>query len=178
MNVIKATGGISPVNKVPMINDLLYRVFDRFLRGYENFKVRRMKRSFKSCGERVYISPKCFIWSEDCLEVGNDVCIHAFTYIFAVGGVKIGNGAMISSNCSITTTTHPTDSTKRFAEDGITKPVIIGKNAWLGMGAVVLPGITIGDDSIVGAGSVVTKDVPPKSIVVGNPAKVLRKIEL
>ena len=85
---------------------------------------------------------------------------------------------MISSNCSITTTTHPIDSAKRFAEDGITKPVIIGKNAWLGMGAVLLPGITIGDDSIVGAGSVVTKDVPPKSIVVGNPAKVLRKIEL
>jgi len=161
-----------------MINDLLYRVFDRFLRNHEDFKVRRMKRSFKSCGERVYISPKCFIWSEDCLEVGNDVCIHAFTYIFAVGGVKIGNGAMISSNCSITSITHPIESAKRFAEEEITKPVIIGKNTWLGMGVVLLPGITIGDDSIVGAGSVVTKDVPPKSIVVGNPAKVLRKIEL
>jgi len=85
---------------------------------------------------------------------------------------------MISSNCSITSTTHPTDSAKRFAEDEITKPVIIGKNAWLGMGAVLLPGVTIGDDSIVGAGSVVTKNVPPKSIVVGNPAKFLRKIEL
>ena len=66
-----------------MINDLFYRVFDRFFLGYENFKVRRMKSSLKSCGERVYISPKCIIWSEDCLEVGNDVCIHAFTYIFA-----------------------------------------------------------------------------------------------
>ena len=64
-----------------MINDLLYRIFDRFIRGYEKFKVRKMKRSFQSCGERVYISPDCIIWSEDCLEVGNDVCIHAFTYI-------------------------------------------------------------------------------------------------
>lgn len=137
-----------------------------------------MKRLFKSWGERAYISPKCLIWSEDCLEVGNNVCIHAFTYIFAVGGVKIGNGAMISSNCSITTTSHPIDSVKRFAKDEIAKLVIIGENAWFGMGTVVLPGITISDDSIIGAGSVVTKGVPPKSIVMDNPAKVLRKIEL
>ena len=172
--MIQPTGDVHPV----MSDDLFYRVFDRFLRGYEDFKVKRMKRSFKSCGERVYISPECSIWSEDCLEVGNDVCIHAFTYIFAVGGVKIGDGTMISSNCSVTSITHPTNSAKRFGDEAINKPVIIGKNVWLGMGAVLLPGITIGDRAIVGAGSVVTKDVPPKSIVVGNPAKVLRKIEL
>lgn len=161
-----------------MINDLFYRIFDRFLQGYEDFKVRRTKRSFKSCGERVYISPKCSIWSEDCLEVGDDVCIHAFTYIFAVGGVNIGAGTMISSNCSITSITHPKNSSYRILEPGIEKPIIIGKNVWIGTGAIILPGITVGDHAIIGAGSVVIKNVPPETIVVGNPAKLLNKVEL
>ena len=85
---------------------------------------------------------------------------------------------MISSNCSITSVTHLSNSSFRLLKPSIEKPIIIGKNVWIGTGAIILPGITLGDHAIIGAGSVVTKDVPPETIVVGNPAKYLRKVEL
>jgi acetyltransferase-like isoleucine patch superfamily enzyme len=85
---------------------------------------------------------------------------------------------MISSNCSITSVTHPSNSSFRLLKPSIEKPIIIGKNVWIGTGAIILPGIIVGDHAIIGAGSVVIKNVPPETIVVGNPAKYLRKVEL
>ena len=58
-----------------------------------------------------------------------------------------------------------------------TRPVLLKKNSWIGAGAIILPGVTVGENSIVGAGSVVTKDVPDNTIVVGNPAKVVRNVQ-
>jgi acetyltransferase-like isoleucine patch superfamily enzyme len=161
-----------------MIADIFYRAFDRFMREYDDFRIRRIKRSLKSCGERVYISSKCIIWGESGLELGDDIGINSFTHIFATGGVKIGDGTLISSNCSIASVTHPINSEKRFEEPNIEKPIIIGKNVWIGTGAIIVPGVTIGDHAIVGAGSIVTKDVQEKTIVVGNPAKFLRNVEI
>ena len=161
-----------------MIADIFYRAFDRFMREYDDFRIRRIKRSLKSCGERVYISSKCIIWGESGLELGDDIDINSFTHIFATGGVKIGDGTLISSNCSLASVTHPINSEKRFEEPIIEKPIIIGKNVWIGTGAIIVPGVTIGDHAIVGAGSIVTKDVQEKTIVVGNPAKFLRDVEI
>ncbi len=161
-----------------MVIDIFYRAFDRLMRDYDDFRVRRIKRSLKSCGTRVYISPKCLILGESELELGDDIGINSFTHIFAAGGVKIGSGTLISSNCSISSLTHPINCLRRNGEPHIEKPVILGKNVWLGTGAIILPGVTIGDHAIVGAGSVVTKDVAEKTIVVGNPAKFLRNVEI
>ena len=69
------------------------------------------------------------------------------------------------------------ESSKRIDEQGVTtKPVIIGNDIWIGANAVLLPGVTIGDHSVVAAGAVVTKDVPPHSLVAGVPAKIIKKI--
>lgn len=161
------------------VRDGLYRVFDRWWRGYEDFLERRRKRELAACGERVHLSPRCSLWSLDRLSLGDDVEINPFTHIFAGGGVSIGAGTLISSNCAISSVTHVKNSRARHAllpEDAppsarLLRPVTIGRNVWVGAGALILPGVTIGDDAIVGAGAVVTKDVPAGCVVVGNPAR-------
>ena len=90
--------------------------------------------------------------------------------------IRIGAGTMVGPNVHIYSADHPLDPEERrkFACNG--KPVKIGKNVWIGGNCTILPGVVIGDDSVIGAGSVVTKNVEPRSIVAGNPAKFLRKL--
>lgn len=135
-------------------------------------RAERVKSEFKSCGTGVRISVDAFLWGVSELDVGDNVSIHAFTVIFGGGGVEIGSGTSISSNCSISSVTHSIPYCD--LEENIGKKVIIGKNVWIGMGAIILPGVTIGDYAVVGAGAVVTKNVPSCCVVVGNPAKVIR----
>lgn len=107
------------------------------------------------------------------LTVGDDVVVNAFVHIWAQGGVTIGASTMIASHVAITSLTHD-KAAARFADSLVVKPVVIGRNVWIGSHAVILPGITIGDGAIVGAGAVVTRDVAPGETVVGVPAAVLR----
>lgn len=157
--------------------DLLYQPFDFFNNVHERLVRKRLKKSMRFCGENVYIGPNVRIDEPFNLELGNNTCICTLTHISALGGVKIGDDTMISSLCSITTLTHPINSRSRVAEPVISKPIVIGRNCWIGTGAIILSGITVGDDAIIGAGSVVTKDVSPATVVVGSPAKVLKEIK-
>jgi acetyltransferase-like isoleucine patch superfamily enzyme len=102
------------------------------------------------------------------------VTINSMTHIFASGGVMIGSRTQISALCSITSVTHQQSRERRH--DLLFAPVTIGEDVWLGMGAIVLPGVRIGDGSIVGAGAVVTKDVPPLTVVLGVPARVQKTL--
>ncbi len=99
-------------------------------------------------------------------------CIHAFEKI------EIGNNCLIAANCQIIDSNgHATEKNMRLSSQGSTSPIKIGNNVWIGTGCIILPGVTIGDGSIVAAGSVVTKSIPENSIYGGNPAQFLRKIE-
>lgn len=91
--------------------------------------------------------------------------------------IYVGDGTMIAPNVTIATASHPI--APKLREKGLqyNLPVHIGKNCWLGAGVIVLPGVTIGDNTVVGAGSVVTKDLPSDVVAVGNPARVLRPID-
>ena len=91
------------------------------------------------------------------------------------GGVYIGENSLIGHNVILATLNHEMDPYHRA--DLHPKPIHIGKRVWIGSGSILLPGVTIGDNSIVGAGSVVTKDVPPNVIVAGNPAKFIKNID-
>ncbi len=85
---------------------------------------------------------------------------------------------MFGPNVTLATAGHPVLPELRMAYGyQYNMPVHIGKNCWLGAGAVVLPGVTIGDNTVIGAGSIVTKDIPPNVVAVGNPCKVLREID-
>ncbi|PSK40402.1 hypothetical protein C7M61_000037 [Candidozyma pseudohaemuli] len=90
--------------------------------------------------------------------------------------ITFGDNVMAGPNVTFTTATHPTDPTLRKKGDEYAFPITVGNNVWFGSNIVVLPGVTIGDGSVVGAGSVVTKDVPANTVVVGNPARVIKKL--
>lgn len=124
---------------------------------------------FAACGEQVSIQWPVAINNADHLRVGHRVSINAFVHIWALGGVTIGDDTLIASHVAITSLTHDPRA-ELFSASSQSRPVVIGRNVWIGTHAVVLPGVTIGDGAIIGAGAVVTKDVAPRSVVVGVPA--------
>ena len=113
--------------------------------------------------------------------IGNNVGISGST-INATTSITIGDNTIIGSGCLITDTdSHPIKAADRLRPDwpSLTKskPIVIGKNVFIGARSIVMKGVTIGDGAVVGAGSVVTKDVPANAIVAGNPAKIVKMIE-
>ncbi len=90
--------------------------------------------------------------------------------------VSIGNNVFIGPQCGFYTAIHPLDVAQRNLGIEKASPITIQDNVWIGGKVCILPGVTIGEGAVIGAGSVVTKDIPPYSLAVGNPAKVIRKI--
>lgn len=106
--------------------------------------------------------------------IGNNVFINFNCSFLDRGTIKIGDNVLIGPNCNIFTTNHPIAPKNR--KSTISKAITIKNDVWIGGNVTILPGITINANSIVGAGSVVTKDVPENVIVAGNPAKVIKNI--
>lgn len=105
-------------------------------------------------------------------------CFINFNCVFLdCAPITIGNDLQMAPAVQLYTATHPIDPETRRSGLEYAMPITIGNNVWVGGGAIVLPGITIGDHSIIGAGSVVTKSVPPRTIVAGNPARVVRSVD-
>lgn len=93
-----------------------------------------------------------------------------------VARITIGADVQIGPNVQLLTPTHPLDPEERLEKWETGRPITIGDNVWLGGGVIVVPGVTIGEHTVVGAGSVVTKDLPARVLAVGNPAKVIRQL--
>ncbi|WP_028865441.1 sugar O-acetyltransferase [Psychromonas aquimarina] len=91
--------------------------------------------------------------------------------------IYIGKQTMIGPNVQFYTSDHPLDAGRRVQGMETAKEIRLGKRVWVGGGAVILPGITIGDEAVIGAGSVVTKDVAAKTVVAGNPAKLIKTVQ-
>jgi maltose O-acetyltransferase len=107
------------------------------------------------------------------IRIGVGVFMNFNCVVLDVVSVTIGDGAQIGPGVQILTADHPRDPAERRALLEFGRPVSIGRNVWIGGGAVILPGVTVGDDAIVGAGSVVTRDVPSGATVAGAPARRL-----
>jgi galactoside O-acetyltransferase len=136
-----------------------------------------LREAMGTYGENLYVIPPIYA---NCgltnVHVGKNVVIN-FNCIFVDDGeIFIGDDCMIGPGCNLATSIHPISPRLRRHKLQYNKPIHIGNNVWFGAGVTVLPGITIGDNSIVGAGSVVTKDVPANVIVAGNPARLIRAI--
>jgi maltose O-acetyltransferase len=93
-----------------------------------------------------------------------------------VATVTIGDDVQIGPAVQLLTALHPVEAAPRRAKWESARPISIGHNVWLGGGAIVLPGVTIGDDTVVGAGAVVNRDLPPRVVAVGNPARIIREV--
>ena len=114
----------------------------------------------------------------DCgknIHLGKNVFINSGCRFQDQGGIYIGDGTFIGHNVILATLNHDLNPNTRA--DMYPKPIHIGKKVWIGSGAIVLPGVSIGDNSVIAAGSVVTKNVPENSVFGGNPAKFIKKIE-
>ena len=117
-------------------------------------------------------------FTTDCgknISIGKNVFINSGCRFQDHGGITIGDGALIGHNVVLATLNHDIDPRKR--SDMYPEPIFIGNNVWIGANATILPGVTIGDDAIIAAGAVVTKNVPSNVIVGGVPAKIIKKIE-
>ncbi len=135
-----------------------------------------LKALFGKTGEEVWLEPPfhCdYGWN---IEVGDHFFANYNLTILDVGKVTIGDSVQIAPNVSLFTAGHPVhpDSRNSGYEYGL--PITIGNNVWIGGNVVILPGVTVGDNAVIGAGSVVTKDIPANVIAAGNPCKVLRQI--
>ncbi|PCE33401.1 sugar O-acetyltransferase [Burkholderia ubonensis] len=109
------------------------------------------------------------------ISVGHNVFINQNCTFYDLGGLDIGDDVMIGPNVSIITSGHPIEPSRRRAFV-VAKPIRIERNVWIGAGATIIGGVTVGENSVVGAGSVVTRDVPPNTLVGGNPATIIRSI--
>lgn len=106
------------------------------------------------------------------IRLGRGVFLNFNCVILDVCAVEIGDQTQIGPGVQILTADHPRDPAERAAGIEFGRPIIIGRNVWIGGGALILPGVTIGDDAVIGAGAVVTRDVPVGATAVGNPARV------
>lgn len=136
-----------------------------------------LKEMFAEIGKDCYIEPPFHSnWGGKHCHFGD--CVYANFNLTLVDDthIYIGSNTMIGPNVTIATAGHPILPEPREKAYQYNAAVHIGKNCWLGAGVIVLPGVTIGDNSVIGAGSVVTKDIPENVVAVGNPCKVLREI--
>ena len=110
------------------------------------------------------------------IHIGDNFYANHNLVILDEAPVKFGDNVFIAPNCGFYTAGHPIDAAERNRGLEYARPITVGNDVWIGADVCVLPGVTIGDDCVIGAGSVVVKDIPPHSVAVGNPCKVIRKI--
>lgn len=110
------------------------------------------------------------------IEIGENFYANVNCTILDGAKVTFGNNVFVAPNCGFYTAGHPLDVAQRNAGLEYARPITVGNNVWIGAQVCVLPGVTIGDNSVIGAGSVVTKNIPPNSVAVGNPCRVIRTV--
>lgn len=142
---------------------------------------------FAKIGNNVKIDVPFYCDYGQHISIGNNVIININCTFVDCNKITIGNNVLIASNVQIYTATHPVNINDRLLDNWsynnphaffntYALPVTIEDNVWIGGGVIILPGVTIGKNSVIGAGSVVNKSIPPNSLAVGNPCKVIRKI--
>jgi acetyltransferase-like isoleucine patch superfamily enzyme len=129
----------------------------------------------KKVDESFLLIPPFYTAAGNEIRVGHNVFVNQNCTFYDLGGLDIADDVMIGPNVSIITTSHPIEPSQRRAVT-IGRPIVIEKGVWIATGATIIGGVTVGENSVVAAGSVVTRDVPANTLVGGNPARVIRTI--
>lgn len=161
------------VNERNIAKDLCFTFNNTKPSGVQKQKEVLIKLLGKTPKEFVILSPFWCDYGYN-IEIGDNFFANHNLVILDAAKVIFGNNVFIGPNCSFYTINHPLDYETRNKGLEYAKRITVGNNVWMGGNVVVLPGITIGDNSVIGAGSVVTKNIPSNSIVVGNPARVIK----
>ena len=160
---------------------------ERALKGCQKFnavnpsdydtQLAAIKELLGSTGKNVYIQPNFNCDNGKNIHVGEDFLANYNVTILDIAPVYIGDYCMIGPNALITTVGHPLSPQGRRDKLAQAKPIKIGDDVWIGGNCTILPGVTIGNNVIIAAGAVVTKDIPDNSVVAGIPGKVIRKLD-
>ncbi len=160
-----------------------------YLADYEDTGKREsiLRELFGKVGENVLVDAPLYCDHGENIFIGNNVVIGMNCTFVDNQEIRIGNQVMIASNVQIYTASHPVLPKERLVPDWkerettffrtYARPVVIRDNAWIGGGCIILPGVTVGENSVVGAGSVVNRDVPDNCVAAGNPCRVIRSLD-
>ena len=146
-----------------------------------------LKQLFGRIGTNVSVALPFICDYGNNIYLGKNVSVNMNCTFVDCNKIEIGDNVLIASNVQIYTATHPVELSERLTPDWNPEsgeyfcrtyalPVSIGNGCWIGGGVIILPGVTIGDGTVIGAGSVVTKDIPANCVAVGNPCRIIRKI--
>jgi maltose O-acetyltransferase len=128
-------------------------------------------------GQNAIIEPPFYCAYGQNIHIGDHVFLNVLCTILDCNEVRIGHHVMIGPHVQIYTAAHVLEAEARIQGWEVAKPIVIEDNVWLGGGAILLPGVRIGRNAVVGAGAVVSRNVPANTVVAGNPARVVREIE-
>lgn len=178
-----------------MIAGELYMASDELLSN-ERLQARVILKAFNDCppeesekrrdliqeligktGKNFHIEPPFYCDYGYNIEAGDDVFFNFNCVVLDVTPVKLGNRVLCGPNVQMYAATHPVDALTRGTLIEYGKPITIGDDVWVGGSAIICPGVTIGSRSVIGAGSVVTKDIPEDVFAAGNPCRVIRKLK-
>ena len=155
--------------------DLCFQ-FNQLLPSNEEEQTKLIKQIVAKTGKVFFITAPFWCDYGYNIEIGENFYTNHNCVILDGAKVTFGDNVFIAPNCCFSTAGHPIDFVQRNEGLEFAYPIKVGNNVWIGAGVIVLPGVTIGDNSIIGAGSVVNKDIPANMIAVGNPCRVLREI--
>ena len=134
-----------------------------------------LRRALDHVGDDVVVRPR-FYCEYGAISIGDRTFVNADAVMLDVAPITIGVACQLATRVQLLTATHPVDPEARRAGWEYAEPITLGDNVWLGGGVIVCPGVRIGDDTVVGAGAVVTRDLPAGVVAAGVPARVLREI--
>lgn len=160
-------------------NECLERLYDynQTRPSEEKKREQLLKEMFGDLGEGCYIEPPFHSnWGGRHCHFGNNVYANFNLTLVDDTHIYVGDNTMFGPNVTVATAGHPILPELRKLGYQYNAAVHIGKNCWIGAGVIIVPGVTIGDDTVIGAGSVVTRDIPSGVVAVGNPCRVLREI--
>lgn len=155
---------------------LLANAYNDAFAGPADERQALLRRLLGSMGSRVHFEPGFRCEFGRNIHIGDNFYANFDCIMLDGGGIHIGNDVLLAPRVGIYTANHAIDATERAAGGCFAKPVRIGNRVWIGAGCHLNPGVTIGDDSIIGSGSVVTRDIPPGVIAAGVPCRVVRAI--
>ncbi|MBZ0306628.1 MAG: hypothetical protein K8I82_11225, partial [Anaerolineae bacterium] len=148
-----------------------------FIHNYAIYgQIMHLKAQLGASGDPVRIRAGVQMIHPEKVSIGNFVDIGENCLIMGTGGVTIGNYCILANHTIIATTSHHMGGL--YYRNDYTASVVLGENVWTGSGVIILPGVTIGDNSIIGAGAVVTRDIPANKIAVGVPARPVKDVPL
>ena len=156
--------------------DLCYKI--NRLRPSETSEIEKCFRQLLGrCGKSFVIEPPFYCDYGYNIEIGENFYANVGCTVLDGAKVTFGDNVFIAPHCGFYTAGHPFNVTQRNEGLEYARPIRIGNNVWIGAQVCVLPGVTIGDNTVIGAGSVVTKDIPAGVVAAGNPCRVLRQLE-